>query len=760
MDDREIGKDRLLRGQGRYVADLQVPGTLELAVVRSVHGHARVTAVDAGALDGDSVVRAVLTGEDLRRWAPRLAEGEPPALAQGEVRFVGQPVAAVCVEGDRYAAEDAAERIAVSYDPLPAVMDAQRGAGGTRARPDQPSDDAYAETFTYGDVDRAFAAAPVQVTFEQSIARATAHPLEARAILCVPDPLGHLTVYAAHQSAHGLKRDLCQALSLGDEQVRVVLPDVGGGFGIKNGLYPEDGLCALLALRLRRPVRFVEDRREHFQMGTQERESVQRVRIAADRDGRILAVDAEAVADHGAYAFRFPIVGHVATMAPVAYEVPAYRARVRSVYTHKTPQGPYRGAGRPQANFLMERAMDRLADAAGLDRVEVRRRNLRPAEAYPAELALVSEGHGPRTIHLDSADLPRLLDSALAAVDMPDLRRIQADERSGGRPYGVGVVLSLEDTGTPPYEGARTYLGVDGKVHVVAGTPSQGQGHETVFTDLVARATGLAPQDIQVDWTDTAVLTRGIGTWGSRTATTGAVAVHLAAQGLAQRLREAAALALEADPADIELGTGGAQVRGVPARRIALAALAQRNAFSVPRSGGAGGGSPELSETAYPPAPRMSYGSSVHVAAVRVDPDDFRVKVDRYWIAYDVGRRLSPAIVEGQLAGGLSHGLSGALLEEVLYDGSGQLLTQSFMDYLVPTASDMPRIVFTHRETPTPNTPLGAKGVGESGTIPAAAALCSAVEDALGIAVDRIPMRPDRLYEAVRLARSAQAPRG
>jgi CO/xanthine dehydrogenase Mo-binding subunit len=493
-------------------------------------------------------------------------------------------------------------------------------------------------------------------------------------------------------------------------------------------------------------VRFIEDRREHFQMGNPERESVQRFEVAATRDGRLLGLRAEIVADHGAYAFKFPIVGHVAYSAPATYRLPAYEARVRSVFTHKTPQGPYRGAGRPQGNYLMERAMDRLADLTGIDRVELRRRNLRGPEEYPVTLPAESDA-GPRPIHLDSADLPALLDLALASADLDRLRDEQRRSRAADRPYGIGLSLSLEDTGTPPFEGARAYLTLDGKVHVLAGTPSQGQGHETVFAGLVADAMGIASESVVLDRTDTALLARGIGTFGSRTATSGAVAIHTAAERLGRRLREAAAALLEADPRDIEISPDGVGVRGAPASRMTLAALAGRvmgmgtPSRTVP---------PELSETAYVPVRRSAWGSSVHIAAVAVDPDDLRVRVVRYLIAYDVGRRLSPAIVKGQLVGGLSHGLSGALLEEILYDEGGQLLTQSFADYLIPTASDMPRVRLVHRETPTPLTPLGAKGVGESGTIPAAAAIASALEDALPVVIDRLPVTPDRLFRALR----------
>ena len=744
-EERETGKDRLLRGEGRFVADLRVPGTLEMVVVRSPHAHARIVGRDDRRAREDPRLVATVGPDEFRSHAPRALEGEPPALAAEEARYVGQAVLALAVDGDRYVAEDLAEGVDVTYEPLPAETDADRAEGGARVRPERPTDSALDEVFVYGDVDRAFAEAEVTVAFEQHLGRASAHPLEARAILCVPDPLGGLTIYAATQSAHGLRRLLADALGSDEEAIRVVTPDVGGGFGVKNGLYPEDLLCALLARTTGRPVRFIEDRREYFVAAAQERESVQRVRLGATRDGRLLALDAEIVADHGAFAFRFPIAAHSATSAPVSYRLPAYRARVRSVFTHKTPQGPYRGAGRPQGNYLVERAMDRLADALGMDRIEIRRRNLRAASEYPLTLSLAGR-HGPHPLHLDSADLVALLEATLAAGDLEGLRRERAAARARGVPYGIGLSLSLEDTGAGPYEGARAVLSLDGTVHVVSGAPSQGQGHETVFARLAAEALGLRPDQVRVDPTDTARLARGIGTFGSRTAIAGAPAVQLAALGLRQRILKAAAAVLEADAADLEIAPEGVSVRGAPASRISLAALARRVGPVAARAPVPKGTTPELSETAYAPVERAAYGAGVHLAAVRVDPEDMRVCVERYVIGYDVGRRLSPAIVEGQIVGGLSHGLAGALFEEILYDKAGQLLTQSFMDYLLPTAVDMPRVRLVHRETPTPLTALGAKGVGESGTIPAAAAIASAVEDALGIEIDRLPITPDRLF--------------
>ncbi|MCL6596909.1 MAG: xanthine dehydrogenase family protein molybdopterin-binding subunit [Firmicutes bacterium] len=750
------GKERLLRGEGRFVADLRLPGCLEMVVVRSPHAHARLAAVDVSAARADPRLRGALTAEDLRRLAPRALAAEPPALAEGEVRYVGQPVLALAVAGDRYEAEDLLERVHVEYEPLPARSGVE--GEGPRVRPERPHDDAFADELAYGDVDAAFAAADVVVAFEQRLARAGAQPLETRGVVSAPDPLGGLTVYAATQAPHALRRALAETLGLAEGAVRVSVPDVGGAFGVKNGLYPEDLLCALLAMRTGLPVRFVEDRREHFAAAAQERESIQRVRVAARRDGTLLGLEAEIVADHGAFAFRFPIAGHTATSAPVAYRLPAYRARVRSAFTHKTPQGPYRGAGRPQGNYLMERAMDRLADALGMDRVEVRRRNLRAPHEFPLTLPL-SGRRGPHPLHVDGADLSALLDAALGEAERMRLFARREEARARGEAFGIGVSLSLEDTGAGPYEGARLDVGLDGRVHVVCGAPDQGQGHGEAFARIVAETLGVDAANVRVEATDTSRLERGVGTFASRTATAGAVAVHKAAAELRRRLLEAAAAVLEADPADLEIGPAGVHVRGAPARALSLAELARRVGPVQARAPVPPGTVPELSAVAYAPAERAAYGAAAHVAAVAVDREVLVVRPAGYVIAYDVGRRLSPPLVEGQILGGLAHGLSGALLEELGHDEGGQLLTQSFLDYLLPMATDMPPVRLVHRETPTPLTPLGAKGVGESGTIPAAAALASAVEDALGVAVDRLPMRPDRLFDALgRRPAAAAAP--
>jgi carbon-monoxide dehydrogenase large subunit len=742
--------ERLLRGRGRFVADLRVWGTLDMAVVRSPHAHAVLRSLDASAAAAAPGTAAVVTAADLARLAPAALQGEMPVLvaAGARARFSGQPVCAVASERGRYGAEDAAERVRAEWTALEAVTDAARDPSVPQVRSDRPSDLAFAAELGYGDAERALAASAVRAEFRVRWGRASAQPLETRGLLCVPEPLTGLTVYAAHQAPHALRRLLAAALALDEESVRVVAPDVGGGFGLKNGLYPEDVLCAVLALLTHRPVRYLEDRREHFLAAQHERDQIQTGVVGSDAEGRLTALVADVVADHGAYASRFAVVGHTARSVVNTYRLPAYRGRVRSVFTHKAPQGPYRGAGRPQANLLMERAMDRLAAALGRDPVELRRANLHQPSEYPVRIPL-SGPAGPMPVVLDSGDLPALLDETCRVAGLAALRERQRRARVAGELYGIGVVCSVEDTGVGPYEGAMARLAPDGTVRFMTGDPAQGQEHDRVFGALLARTLGVDPERVVAEPTDTSRLARGIGTFASRGATSGAVAVAQVGEALADKIRRAAARVLEAAPEDMVIEGGKVGVRGAPARAIGLDELARRIGPVVPERGGAPPAEPELAATVYADASRAAFGQSVHVVALAVDREDFRVRFDRYVVGYDVGRRLDPVVVEGQILGGLSHGISGALFEELVYDGAGQLTTQSYLDYLLPTASEMPRVTLTHRETPSPVTPLGAKGVGEAGTIPAPAAVAQALEDALspyGVVVDRLPATPDRIY--------------
>ncbi|MDI3298137.1 MAG: xanthine dehydrogenase family protein molybdopterin-binding subunit [Bacillota bacterium] len=738
---------RLLTGRGRFVGDLEVPGTLALAVLRSPYAHARVRRVDLGRAEAVAGVALALDGRRLARRAPALQRATvQPALAVEEVAYAGQPLAAVLAR-DRYVAEDALEEAEVEYEPLPVVGDARRALeeGAPPALLSRPSNLCSERTVGYGEVEAALAEAEVVVEEELAIGRATAQPLEGRAILAVPEAGGGLTVWAAHQAPHQLRAALAAALGLEERQVRVVTPDVGGGFGVKNGVYPEDLLAAWLALETGRPVRFLEDRREHFLSTNHEREQIHRVRLAARRDGRLLALDDVLLSDVGAFPPRVPIGLVTATTMPGPYHLPAYRCRVLEVFTNKVPIGPYRGAGRPQGNFVMERMMDRLARRLGMDPVELRQRNLIRPEEMPYATGLPYRG-GPGRVVYDSGDYPAALRQAVERADVAGWRAEQARARQEGRWLGVGVAVYVEDTGGGPFEAATARLDPSGRVVVASGSPAQGQGHETTFARVAADALGVDAERVTVVASDTAQVPAGIGTFGSRGVAMGGSAVHEAAVELRRRILAAASRLLEVAEEDLLLEGGDVRVRGVPGLRLSLAELARRL-----RSGEAQEGGRALVDLAStvafaPGAPTFADGA--HVAVVEVDPETGGVRVLRYVVAHDCGRMIHPPLVEGQVRGGVMYGLSGALLEELVYDEQGQLLTSTLAEYALPSTEEMPPVEISHLESPTPLNPLGAKGAGEGGTIPALAALANAVEDALaplGVVVRRLPMTPARV---------------
>lgn len=749
---------RLLTGRGRFIADLRPPGCLEVAFVRSPHAHARVVRGDASpALAAPGVV-AAFTCLDVLSLQPSLAQCPFPALAFGEACFVGEPVGVVAAV-DRYTAEDGAEQVRVEYEVLPVVVDPEAAlatdAPPARASAGSGSNLAAEYQQRVGDFQGAQQVSEVTVHRDLAIRRSSAFPLEGRGILAVPEPGGGLTVWASHQSPHRLRDLLGQALGLADHQLRVITPDVGGGFGVKNGMYPEDLLTGWLALRLGRPVRWIEDRHEHFLACQHERECVMHLDLAARRDGTILGVRARLVMDSGAYARATFVGSRALETLPGPYRVPSYDGLCRVAYTHKTPTGPYRGAGRPQGNFAMERLLDALADATGLDRAEVRLRNLIRREEMPYNTGMVSS-FAPRPVVYDTGDYPGALRQLLAIVDVPAFRRRQAAAREEGRLLGLGIAFCNEDTGGAGFEGARLRIDTRGHMMAFTGSPSQGQGHETAFAQIVADALGVRPEDVAVIASDTSTIPVGVGTFGSRSAPVAGGAVAEAARRLRERILRVASRVLEVAPGDLELTSGQVRVKGAPGRSVSFAQLA-----SAAAAGAAGPGEePALEETVFfhPPSPAYAYGA--HAAEVEVDPETGAVEVLRYVVVHDAGRLIHPQIVEGQIHGGILHGLADALYGELVHDAQGQLLTTTFLDYLLPTSTEMPRVEVYHMETPTPLNPLGAKGAGEAGTIPALACLAAAVEDALapyGVRIDQLPMTPARLWTLLHRAKRGPA---
>jgi carbon-monoxide dehydrogenase large subunit len=744
---RRVEDPRFLRGRGRYVADIRIPGTLDAALARSIHPHARITGVATEAALAVTGVVAVWSGKDFLHAgaieAARRAATAFPLIAHETAHYLGEPVAIV-VADSRYAAEDGCDRVEVNYEPLPAVasIDAALAPDAPKALADSPSNLAVEKVIAYGDVEAAFKEAEVRLEEEFYIARASAHALEPRGILAAPDvATGGVTVWAATQTPHWLRRFLSLFLGLPERMVRVIAPDVGGAFGTKAGNYPEDFLVPYLALKLNRPIRWLEDRHEHFVATLHGREQKHKIKIAAKRDGTLLAVDDTVWMDMGAYAAWPHVMENTARTMLGPYRLPHFKCAMRGVLTNKTPIGPYRGAGRPQGNYVMERMMDRLAETVGVDPAEVRRRNFIRAQEMPYTT--------PIGRVYDSGDYLEALDKTLELLGYERRREQQAQARTEGKYLGIGLAAYIEDTGgAGPYEGAAARLEMDGTVTIYSGSPSSGQSHETTFAQVAAERLSIPMDRIRIIATDTAHPSLGLGAFGSRSAGIATGAIWEACGKLAERLKELAATLLEASPQDLELAEGVVQVKGTPAKTVSFEKLGQLgNAVSLaPLPPGV---LPGVEESAYRPS-RPQYGNGTHAAVVEVDPDTGQVKLLAYAVVHDCGTLLNPTVVTGQIHGGVLHGIGTALFEELRYDEAGQLQNASYMDYLLPTASDLPEIVVEHVEHPSPFTPTGAKGAGEGGTIPALACVANAVEDALrplAVRIRNLPITPDRLWE-------------
>lgn len=766
---------RLLTGRGRYVDDLRVPGCLHAAIVRSPHAHARILGVHTARARAHPAVVACFAYDDLAGLLPPLpVAGVPPPplqarigfrvktadqlpLARGVTRYVGEPVAVV-VATDRYALEDALELVVVDYEPLSAVVDVEAGlAPGAPVIHEGWGDNvAVAFQVRVGDGERALAEAPVRVRARIRVPRYAGIPLEPRGVLAEPMVRGEgLTVWASTQVPHWLQRTLGAALGLPAHRLRVVAPEVGGGFGTKCSIYAEDVLVPVVAWRLGRPVRWVETRREHLQSATHSREQLHDAEIGATRDGRLVAFADRFLLDQGAYnpwgiVQPYNTVGHM--LGPYRIRHGAFEAR--SVVTNKTPHAPYRGAGRPEAAFVMDRMLDLLARELALDPAALRRLNLVRPDEMPYDVGLLYRDGNP--LVYDGGDFPGALERALGAVDYAAFRAEQAGLRARGVYRGVGLSSYIEGTGIGPYEGATVRLDASGKVVVATGACSQGQGHETVFAQIAADALGVDLDDVTVVGGDTDAIPFGVGTFASRSTVLAGNAVAASAGVVRGRLVRAAARLLEAAEADLEVEGGRVFVRGSPGRGLAFAQLVQAGlpTFQAPAAV-----APDFEATTYQGVPTVTYASAVHVAVVEVDPETGLVRVLRYVVAHDCGRVVNPLLVDGQIHGGVVQGIGGGLGEEIAYDAAGQLLTGSLMDYPLPRADEVPFIETIHLEHPSPRNPLGVKGVGEGGAIAPPAALANAIEDALapfGVRITEGPLTPARVAALVAAARAAR----
>jgi len=761
---------RLLTGRGTYVDDVQPPNVLHAAVLRSPHARARIRRIDTSRAASLPGVALVLTHADLppalQAPLPRLIphpalihHKTQYALAPGQVRHVGEPVAFV-VADSRYRAEDALDLIEVDYEVLPAVTDLEAAV-----RPDSPlvhedmGTNVCAEyTQRVGDPDAAFARAPHVFRERLRMDRGTAAPMETRGVVAIWDPrLRDLVIYDSTQAPIRIRNYLAGLLGLPQSSVRVIAPDVGGGFGPKIMMcYPEEVLVPHAAMRLGRPVKWIEDRRECFMSMNQEREQIHDAEIATDDHGRILAVRTRFLYDSGAYIPYGIIVPIVAsTQLPGPYRIPNYECTFKAVFTNKVIVSPYRGAGRPHGCFVMERLIERVARELRIDRAEVRRRNFIQPHEFPYDTGLIFQDNAP--LIYDSGDYPAVFEKALGMIGYADWPAQKAAAAAQGRTLGLGLACYVEGTGIGPYEGCRVTVEPSGKVYAATSVGTQGQGHYTSFAQIVADALGVDVGDVTVTTGDSGAFGWGTGTFASRAAVVAGNAVGLAAQAVRQKALMVAATLLEAHPDDLELAGGRVFVRGSPSRSVSLgevAAAANPLRGTIPREWEG----PGLEATRYFAPPRGTFAAGCHAAIIEIDRGTGAVRILKYVVVHDCGKIINPLIVEGQIQGGVAQGIGGAFYERLVYDGDGQLLTQTFMDYLLPTIAEVPTVEIGHVETPSPLNPLGIKGAGEAGVIPVPAVFASAIDDALGVRITEMPLSHSALLEMVLDHEAAAAP--
>ncbi len=765
----------LLTGEARYTNDLDVPGALHLAVVRSPYAHARITRIDTAAAAALPGVVAVYTGDDLADlWAapmpcawPVTEDMKNPAhypLARGKVAYVGDGVAAVLATSET-AARDAVEAVEVEYDALEAVIDLEDALSDRVVIHDELGTN---KSYTWalkveepeGAVDKAFEDAAFQVHERYVQQRLLPMAMEARAVVAVPQPFGgDITLYSATQIPHILKIMSAITLGIPEHQVRVVAPAVGGGFGSKLNVYAEELLCMALARKHGGPVRWNESRSENAQATIHGRGQIQHIDLAADADGKLTAVRVRLLADMGAYLQLvtpgIPILG--AFLYAGVYHLPkAYDFECTSVFTTMTPTDAYRGAGRPEATYAIERAMDALAVEVGIDPLELRRRNFIATEAYPYEAW--------SGLSYDSGDHDAAATKAAELVGYDDVRRRQADQNVDGatKRLGIGVSSYFEMCGLAPsrvlhslnysaggWESATVRVLPTAKVQVVTGTAPHGQGHETAWSMIVADKLGISPDDVHVLHSDTAISPLGLDTYGSRSLPVGGVAIAMACDKVIDKAKLIAAHHLEASADDLEYGGGAFTVKGTPDKSMPLAAIAFEafTGHNLPDDL-----EPNLeAHTTYDP-PNFSWPFGTHMCVVEVDTETGAVDVQQYVAVDDCGVQINPLIVDGQVHGGVVQGLAQALFEEAVYDSDGNLKTSTLAEYLVPAASDVPSITLGHTVTPSPTNQLGVKGIGEAGTIGAAPAVINAIVDALsGLGVRDLPMpaSPLNVWKAI-----------
>ncbi len=778
---RRVEDRRFLTGRGRFVADIDLPGALACALVRSPHAHAAIRRIDTAAALASSGVIAVLTGADMAAdgmapmrplWLVRSRDGsamaEPPrfALARERVRHVGEPVAAVIAESLAQAL-DAAERVEVAYEPLPAVTDARdaQAAGAPQLHASAPGNVCF--RWAKGDeaaVAAAFRSAPHTVAIDLVNNRLVGAAIEPRAVIATAEPDGgKLTLYTSTQAPHHIRRQVTEQLGIPESALRVVSPDVGGGFGYKGKLYPEEGIVAWAARRLGRPVRWVATRAESFVADNQARDHLTHAELAFDDEGHFLALRVATFANLGAYVSTFgaaiPSAIYSALFAG-GYRTPAIFVESTGIFTNTTPTDAFRGAGRPEACYVLERLADGAAGKLGIDRAEIRRRNLIPPTAMPYKTPI-----GPT---YDCGDFPKVFDRtlALAAYEGFPKRRTEAARR--GRLRGIGMACYVESSGVAPsrfagvngarvgfYEAASIRVEPDGAVRAMLGTHNHGQGHATTFAQILSSRLGVPVENVEVVEGDTDAVPHGTGTFGSRSIAVGGCALDRAADKIVAKGKLIAAHLMEAAAGDVDFNDGAFVIAGTD-RRVSFAEVAQ--AAYVPHNFPLETVEPGLQETAVYDPPSFAFSNGAHVCELEIDPDTGRIELVGFWGVDDVGTVINPMIVDGQIHGGVAQGLGQALLEHCAYDGGGQLVSGSFMDYAVARADDLPLFVTECDESqPCTHNPLGAKGCGEAGSIGAPAAVVSAALDALaplGVTHLEMPLTSEQVWRRIREAKA------
>lgn len=777
MEHRYIGKpllrleDRaLLTGTAQFIDDIKLPGLLEAAFVRSPHPHALIRGVDfspALALPG---VHAVLGYDDLLRvltsdMIPADKTGGdrfpattwPVVVPKDETCFAGEPIAIVVAES-RYIAEDAVSLVEIDYEPLPAASDCREAAkaDAPRAHRAAPGNVVTEFSTAYGDVDSAFAAAEHVFSVALKQHRGGAHPIEGRGIVASYNAAnGEFTVWSATQAPHKMRNGLMELFGLDEDGVRIIVPDVGGAFGGKNVVYPEDAMVTAAARLLGRPVKWVEDRREHFLAAIQERDQYWDLEIATDGEGRIAGIRGEIIHDQGAYTMLGLHTPHNCSIGvPGPYVVQHYRIGVVVVETNKVGAIPVRGAGYPEANFAMERMLDAVARGLNLDRAALRHRNLIPAEQMPYEHPMKTR-EGTPTIY-DSGDFPRCQAQALAGADYERFGERRARGREQGRYLGIGIANMMKVTGRGPFESATVRVGRSGRITAFTGAMAMGQGTRTTLAQICAEHLGVSPEDVTVITGDTSVTLHGLGGYGSRQTVTAGNSMDQAAREVREKAMKVAAHTLEVAEQDLELADGEVRVRGsdvaMPLSAISKA-LSGAKGYSLPKDV-----TPWLQANVNFRPPDVTYANGCHVVEAEVDIGTGGVRILRYVIVNDSGKLINPLLAEGQIHGGTAHGIGNALFEWMGYDEDAQPVVTNFAEYLLPTATEVPRFEVTHLEHESTLNPLGLRGIGEAGTVPAAAAVISAVENALepfGVQIREAPISPKRLIELILEAKQA-----